>query len=1048
MSAMQNLLTQTWVQHLGWTLVQFLWQGTLIALLFATLRVLFRGRMTAHGRYNLACSALGLMVAAPVLTFLLRLSVPIAPAWPVPAPDTWRSVLPWLVAAWLGGVVLCSTRVIAGWRLTARLRSVGVRPAHGEWQRKLADLMGRLGVSRPVRLLVSSLVDVPVVIGWWTPVILMPVGMLAGLPPALVEALLAHELAHIRRLDYLINVLQGLAEAALFYHPAVWWVSDQIRQERELCCDDLAVAASGDVLVYAHALAELESHRPAHTHALAASGGALLDRIKRLLGHAPPLAHVLPAPGIAGAMCALWIVGIGAVATQAAPPRDLPSPFATQQSSVEEGTARASHPILSTLFFGPVGPAPIGRATTQQPQPALSQAQAAPKATGSLAGVISAADSGAPIKRAHVAIASAEPNSTRSVMTDDEGRYVFTELPAGRYTVTASKTGYFEAIYGQKAPQHAGTLVPLAEGQKLERINIPLPKGGVIAGVLRDENGDLSPDTVVQAMRYDMSTGEKQLVLQSSTQTDDRGVYRLHNLPHGTYLVMAVPKLDTGNSSSNAGRAGGGGRGAPQPPSPPTPPVGQDRTDYVPVYFPGTTRASDATPVSVGLGDEKPGIDFGLQLLPMAKLEGTILGLGDGSLDYYVGQPRSTTTPQTNIDGRSFVSLQNFSMQLVDADAQTGLPRATGGSAVFGDHFTFASVPPGHYVIQVRSAKPGVNGAPPIGLWGDLELNVDGHNQDNLVITLQEGITVTGHLTVDSAATGTAANLALMRVSLARQGAGQAAGVIPHGVADASGRFVLNGVTPGSYILTVAGPGGWTAKSVIVGGKDALDFGLHVRGSETVDELEVVVTNKSTQVSGTLLDATGKPTADYTVIVFAAESKYWLPQARRIQATRPGTDGKFTIRGLPAGDYLIAAMTDIETGQWYDPTLLEQLKGTGTTIHLADGDQKTQDLRIAKSGERPRYLGNSSGESIRIRRTTPSGSLTSPPPAVAEIEPPRLTITSVNGARPKLPSPPTTFAVEARRVSSARRGSSTFTTDARNFIVFSPSTSSSNDNVN
>ena len=144
-------------------------------------------------------------------------------------------------------------------------------------------------MSRPVQLLVSSLVQAPVVVGWLRPAVLVPVGALAGLPADQVEALLLHELAHIRRHDYLVNLLQGVVEAILFYHPAVWWISGHIRVERELCCDDMAVAASGDVLTYARALAGLESARPAHAGmVMAASGGSLVNRIARLAGRPRP----------------------------------------------------------------------------------------------------------------------------------------------------------------------------------------------------------------------------------------------------------------------------------------------------------------------------------------------------------------------------------------------------------------------------------------------------------------------------------------------------------------------------------------------------------------------------------------------------------------------------------------------------------------------------------------------------------------------------------------------------------------------------------------
>ncbi len=207
-----------------------------------------------------------------------------------------------MVALWLLGVLAFSIRLFGGWRFTARLRSTA-HPAPAEWQQTL---------ERPVRLLVSSLVDVPTVVGWLRPVILVPVEFLTGLSVEHITALLAHEIAHIRRHDYLASVLQSIAEAVLFYHPGVWWISEQIRAERELCCDDLAVAASGDALTYARALAELESQQPSRlTPALAANGGSLVNRIRRLIEPAHAIADSLPGPGAAWAMILLWAAGVG-----------------------------------------------------------------------------------------------------------------------------------------------------------------------------------------------------------------------------------------------------------------------------------------------------------------------------------------------------------------------------------------------------------------------------------------------------------------------------------------------------------------------------------------------------------------------------------------------------------------------------------------------------------------------------------------------------------------------------------------------------------------
>ena len=199
--------------------------------------------------------------------------------------------LPWVVMVWLVGALVFWVRLAGGWVVAARMRSMLVRRAPPEWQQTLSKLGARIGLSRPVQLLVSALVQVPTVVGWLRPVVLVPVGALGGLPAEHLEALLLHELAHIRRHDYLVNMLQSVAEALLFYHPAVWWVSGHIRAERELCCDDVAVSVRGDALTYARALAELESYRPAHLGAaIAANGGSLSDRIARLLGQSRPAA--------------------------------------------------------------------------------------------------------------------------------------------------------------------------------------------------------------------------------------------------------------------------------------------------------------------------------------------------------------------------------------------------------------------------------------------------------------------------------------------------------------------------------------------------------------------------------------------------------------------------------------------------------------------------------------------------------------------------------------------------------------------------------------
>ena len=349
MNVIHLLSSQPWVERLGWTLVHFFWQGLLISALYAALRRWIAGSSRPNAQYILACVALAAMMAAPLATFnlmhasetipvsTLAGSIPSAASIAVSTLTTnlpssvratvsgvWPAqVLPWVVVIWLAGAMAFWVRLMGGWVVAARMRSMLVRPAPPEWQQTLHHLQSRIRLARPVRLLVSALVQVPTVVGWLRPVVLVPVGALAGLSPEHLEALLLHELAHIRRHDYLVNILQSVAESLLFYHPAVWWVSAHIRAERELCCDDIAVSASGgDALTYACALAELESLRPAHLQAaLAANGGSLADRIARLLGQSRPVSRTLPGPGAAVSAVLLVVMACAVLGQSDTSPR-------------------------------------------------------------------------------------------------------------------------------------------------------------------------------------------------------------------------------------------------------------------------------------------------------------------------------------------------------------------------------------------------------------------------------------------------------------------------------------------------------------------------------------------------------------------------------------------------------------------------------------------------------------------------------------------------------------------------------------------------------
>ncbi len=283
----------------GWTLLHSLWEGAIIS---AALAALLMAMRSPRARYAAACVAMLVMMIGFGLTLvrvmpegnhgLRTLTTPTSPAWNIrtgtDAPGSSyvgiAAVVPWLAPFWIAGVCIFYLAYVASWISVCRLRRRGVCCASGHWQQHLARLSARLRLSRPVRLLESCLVEAPMVLGHFRPVILMPLGLLAGLPAGQIEAILLHELAHIRRYDYLVNVLQRWVEGLLFYHPAVWWISRVIRAERENCCDDVVVATSGNAHEYAVALAALEQNRwSGREPAVAATGGSLVKRIRRLL---------------------------------------------------------------------------------------------------------------------------------------------------------------------------------------------------------------------------------------------------------------------------------------------------------------------------------------------------------------------------------------------------------------------------------------------------------------------------------------------------------------------------------------------------------------------------------------------------------------------------------------------------------------------------------------------------------------------------------------------------------------------------------------------
>ena len=364
-------------QAIGWGLVHLLWQGALVAGILAASLGLMRCQ-SANARYLVCCAALGMVVilgaATSIHGYEPALSAPsgafTTSAVSTPAvTDSSTGVgtsldtsagqtlvrfaarhLPVIVLVWMIGVLLLSTRLLWGWISVHRMAARGATPASDHWQSIAIRLSGALRLHRAIQLFESAAVEVPTVIGWLRPAILLPAASLSGLSLEQMEMVLAHELAHVRRNDFFVNLLQAVIETLLFYHPAVWWISSRIRVEREHCCDDIAVSVSGTPLLYARALTRLEELRvPPTQSVLAANGGSLLTRIRRLAGGRSEALNG-PSRWVAGAALLMIVTALliapsfplGARTSETQQPPALAAPRSTPASAKVE--VRASNP--------------------------------------------------------------------------------------------------------------------------------------------------------------------------------------------------------------------------------------------------------------------------------------------------------------------------------------------------------------------------------------------------------------------------------------------------------------------------------------------------------------------------------------------------------------------------------------------------------------------------------------------------------------------------------------------------------------------------------
>ena len=594
-------------------LLHSVWQGAVVAALTAAALRTLRGA-SAQARYVVACAGLAAILAAFAITaarsaadvegglranveggLQTALTAASAPTAPLLGPGpldfssairvlrpsdltanatrpSWPARLErWSAAAvplWFAGVVLLSVRVSVGWVALERLRRTRLAPVAFDLHARVTELARRVRVSRPVRVAQSAAVRVPSVVGWLQPIILVPASALSGLSPAQLDAVLAHELAHIRRHDFAVNALQTAADVLLFYHPACWWLSRRIRAEREHCCDDIAVAVCGDRLAYAAALADLETLRQQPALALAATDGPLLRRVRRLIAPPEPGGPASPAFVLPLAVVAIVIAGVVVTRAQQAP----------EQARVPG----------------------MGRTV--------------PGNRGIVEGQIVEAGTGRPIAGARVDVRGSSGQVYAT--TDQSGRYETGPLAPGSYAVSVTAPGHAPAFYegragsmsGQSSIDGSGTIssqstgaprmtivgnvefrpstsVDVRAGSLLSNIDVVVQAMSQLSGRILDDRGRGLAGAYIQLVATQTTTAVP-LPRVAYARSERDGTYRVMAAP-GDYTVRAY--VDTHVRPS------------------------RDSTlTYVSTFFPGVRTPDEAHVIRLSGGAEQYDVDFAL----------------------------------------------------------------------------------------------------------------------------------------------------------------------------------------------------------------------------------------------------------------------------------------------------------------------------------------------------------------------------------------------------------------------------------------------------
>jgi hypothetical protein len=539
--------------------------------------------------------------------------------------------------------------------------------------------------------------------------------------------------------------------------------------------------------------------------------------------------------------------------------------------------------------------------------------------TATLSGRVLSADSGQPLRRATVsAMSTRPPEQPRrgafftpprpfSARTDDEGRFVIRDVPAGDYTLTARRSGYVDQGYGQVTQNGPGRRVTVADGAAVGPLQFALVRGGVITGRVVDESGEPAERVQVRVVRAQRIGGQQRYVGGSGDTTDDLGHYRVFGLPPGEYLVVAEP-----------GDRGGLFRGSQG--------VQNVDVDTVPTYGPGTVNPAEAVKVQVQASVEAA-MDIQLVAAKVATIRGRVL-----------------TSKGEPLEGGM------VRLQAQGAEMMAGMGR--GGPVMAGGTYEIAGVPPGTYMLVVDQMMRGGPGGPdedgPMPESATEPVTVEG---EDLVVplTTSPGSTARGRVIVEGADPASIANRNL-RVSAFPATPTMTMGSMARGRVATDLSFTVAGLR-GNLVLSLQGlPEGWWIKDIRVSGQSALD-GFDFGASKAFSNVEFVVSGRPTGLTGTVTMPTGGTADDYAVVVFPEDEEKWeRGNGTGARITRPGLDGAYKLPGLRPGRYYVlavpAAQADYQTLS--EPDQLRLLTGRARTVEVRDGELSSLALTLVE----------------------------------------------------------------------------------------------------